>query len=81
MMVCKITGPRRYSNDLHQGGLEVPCQYQFYSDNEERLIKVKGLIEKALYTTKAVIIDAIFRRWNLQSPPPVALDLLKTTMT
>ena len=58
MMVCKITGPRQYSTDLHQGGLEVPCQYQFYSDNEERLKKVKGLIEKALYTTKAVIIDA-----------------------
>ena len=28
------------------------------SDNEECLKKVKGLIEKALYTTKAIIIDA-----------------------
>ena len=46
MMVCKITGPRQYSADLYQGGLEVPCQYQFYSDSEECLIKVtrKGII-------------------------------------
>ena len=22
---CEITGPRRYSSDLAQGGLEIPC--------------------------------------------------------
>ena len=63
MMVYQITGPRQYSRDLHQGGLEVLCQYHFYSDNEEYLKKVMGLIEKASYSTEAVIISPkYFRR-------------------
>ena len=30
---CKaiVTGPRRYSQDLPQGGLELPCTYRFTS--------------------------------------------------
>jgi len=44
----------RYSRDLIQGGLDVPCQYQFYSENEECLKDVKGLLESASYSTKAV---------------------------
>jgi len=30
-MVCKVTGPRQYSMDLDQGGLNVPCKYEFYA--------------------------------------------------
>jgi len=26
---CEITGARRYSADLVQGGLEIPCKYTF----------------------------------------------------
>ena len=26
---CKVTGPRRYSADLPQGGLEIPCSIEF----------------------------------------------------
>ena len=47
---------KKYSRDLHQGGLEVPCQYQFYSDNEECLKKVKELLEKTSYSKEEVII-------------------------
>ena len=57
IMACRITGPRQYSTDLHQGGLEVLCQYQFYSENEECLKKVKELIEKASFSTKTVTIN------------------------
>ena len=26
---CTVTGPRKYSYDLLQGGLELPCTYRF----------------------------------------------------
>ena len=40
---CRITGSRRYSVDLPQGGLELPCTYTF--SGEDKLIsKVKKLL-------------------------------------
>ena len=41
---CKITGPRRHSSDLPQGGLEVPCKFIFkggakYVSKVAKLIK------------------------------------------
>ena len=47
MIVCCVTDPRQYSRDLTQGGLDVPCQYEFYSENEECLKVVNGLLELA----------------------------------
>ena len=29
MILCKVTGSRRYSEDLPQGGLEIPCTLKF----------------------------------------------------
>ena len=26
-IICRVTGPRQYSRDLEQGGLEVPCEF------------------------------------------------------
>ena len=73
MMVCKITVLRQYSADLHQRGLEVQCQYQFYSDSEERLIKVQKLLEKASYATKTVILDTKhFLRKEVTNSAPTA---------
>ena len=39
---CKVTGSRRYSNDLPQGGLEIPCTLLFMADKKEimKVIKV-----------------------------------------
>ena len=31
---CIVTGRRCYSSDLPQGGLEVPCVYQFHGNSE-----------------------------------------------
>ena len=42
VIVCRITGPMQYSRDLPQGGVEVPCQYQFYLEDEECSKVVKG---------------------------------------
>ena len=44
----------QYSRDLVQGGLDVPCHYQFYSENEDCLKVVKELLESASCTTMAV---------------------------
>ena len=32
---CKVTGQRRYSSDLLQGGLEVPCLLTFSGNSKE----------------------------------------------
>ena len=34
-----VTGPRRYSVDLKQGGLELPADFFFYSLNEKRFLQ------------------------------------------
>ncbi len=42
-IVCTVTGPRRHSVDLVQGGLEVPCKYLFTGD-EVLIEKLKRLL-------------------------------------
>jgi hypothetical protein len=42
-IICRITGSRRYSVDLPQGGLELPCVYTFSGDDRV-LSKVKKLL-------------------------------------
>jgi hypothetical protein len=32
-ILCTVTGSRRYSKDLPQGGLEVPCKLEFFGDS------------------------------------------------
>lgn len=40
-ITCKVTGDKRYSRDLPQGGLEVPCQQEF--KGEECAVKKVSL--------------------------------------
>ena len=44
---CVVTGTRRYSYDLPQGGMEIPCQLKFTSDDSKSLQKIflKLLVE------------------------------------
>ena len=44
---CVVTGRRRYSRDLPQGGMEIPCKYRFVGSGKE-IRKVRS------YTTKPV---------------------------
>lgn len=39
---------------LRTGGLEVPCEFRFYSEDQKRVKKSKELLEKASYTTKDI---------------------------
>ena len=45
---CTITGYRRYSSDLPQGGLEVPCKLTFTTRILEESSKTKKLLESTL---------------------------------
>ena len=35
-LLCVVTGPRQYSADLPQGGLEVPCYYTFITIHDAK---------------------------------------------
>ena len=45
---CRVTGLRRYSSDLPQGGLELPCILTFIAKDFEEGSKAKRLIESTL---------------------------------
>lgn len=38
-IICQVTGTRRYSTDLVQGGLEIPCILVFKSNNKKEADK------------------------------------------
>ena len=38
---CEITGSKRYSSDLEQGGLEIPAKKIFQNSNERIIEKMK----------------------------------------
>jgi len=46
-ITCRITGTRRYSADLPQGGMEIPCQLHFEGNNKD-LDKAKNLVQYAM---------------------------------
>ena len=62
---CSVTGHRRYSRDLVQGGMEIPCQLTFVGMGKEikkircnvaRDISIKAAATKAAPVTKAEIL-------------------------
>ena len=54
-VLCKVTGSRRYSADLPQGGLEIPCKFIFTGISKD-IEKVKKLIKFATRDGKLSII-------------------------
>ena len=38
---CEITGSKRYSSDLEQGGLEIPAKITFQNSNERIIEEMK----------------------------------------
>ena len=47
---CTVTGEKRYSHDLPQGGLEIPCQLKF-TGNDKDVSQIQKLVQGFL--TKA----------------------------
>jgi hypothetical protein len=61
-ITCQVTGVRRYSADLIQGGLEVPCTYTFagtskYVDKVRRLLKSCPAVESAEQPSKKIKLE------------------------
>ena len=56
---CQVTGARKYSEDLPQGGLEVPCRLTFEGSDGD-ISKVRSLVTNVdvLASTTANVIDA-----------------------
>lgn len=50
IITCQVTGARRYSSDLVQGGLEVPCTYTFVGTGKD-IAKAKKLLSLAPSTS------------------------------
>ena len=70
-ITCHVTGGRRYSGDLVQGGLELPCVLHFEGD-DKRIAKAKKLIESALTTETEDLLASKKRKTD--SPLVVQLD-------
>ena len=45
-ILCTVTGGRKYSSDLPQGGLEVPCMLLFKHKKPKELNKMKKLLSR-----------------------------------
>lgn len=54
-IVCRVTGPRRYSEDLVQGGLEIPCVLIF-EGGAKHTAKAKKLVESAFAVTAGMAL-------------------------
>lgn len=48
IITCTVAGSRRYSGDLPQGGLEIPCLLTFTSENQSDMTKAEKLVCPAL---------------------------------
>ena len=69
-ITCQVSGSKRYSEDLAQGGLEIPCLLRF--EGGARVTeKAKKLVESALSTTTTVLQAGKKRK---VSNTPVLLD-------
>ena len=47
-ITCTVSGHRRYSADLEQGGLEIPCNIKFLTSSSVEKEKAKKLVIAAL---------------------------------
>lgn len=49
-IACQVTGPRRYSRDLSQGGVEIPCKLTFVGPVQDTN-RLEKLVREALLET------------------------------
>ena len=54
-VMCQVAGARRYSSDLVQGVLEIPCILKFVAANQKEVTKTIRLLESALNIEKVTI--------------------------
>ena len=76
-ILCIVDGGRRYSADLPQGGLEVPCKLVFRIEKEELCKKTEKMICDALsgttfsldtVTHKVPVLSRVVEDWSSNQP-------------
>ena len=67
LITCQVNGSRRYSHDLPQGGLEIPCVLTF------RMPKQAPQSEKTKDKTERLINNALSKHYDINLPIPKAL--------
>ena len=60
-IICHVSGHRRFSEDLPQGDVEIPCTMIFEGD-AKRTTKAKDLIESALRGSGNIEVQSIKKR-------------------
>ena len=55
-IMCPVTGSRQYSEDLLQGGLEIPCVLIFTGESDQ-INKVRKLVQKTVDNVDKVVIE------------------------
>lgn len=70
-LVRYIAGSKRYSKDLPQGGLEVPCLLRFEGDMKVTE-RAKELIESAFSSTAVDLVTN--KRRKVSNAPKILLD-------
>ena len=74
LITCKITDPRKkYSRDLEQGGLEIPCLLLFWGERDvlAKVEKLLSLSEKKILVKKSTEIQV---RGNEKQEPKDKTD-------
>uniref|UniRef100_A0A1X7V637 Uncharacterized protein n=1 Tax=Amphimedon queenslandica TaxID=400682 RepID=A0A1X7V637_AMPQE len=71
---CTVSGSRRYSSDLEQSGLEIPCKITFGIVSIDKLCdlekKAKKLVKSALSTVTSTVQSAETERISEDGPEP-----------
>ena len=60
--MCRVSGSRRYSADLPQGGLEVPCVLTFQMSNAKDVEKAKKLIDQESMSFSTLIKVSVIEK-------------------
>ena len=72
---CTVTGTRCYSQDLVQGGLQIPCILHF-EGNQLDTVKAEKLIKAALRIVKTDCDDQEKRNLDVSSGKPSVADVM-----
>lgn len=77
-LVCIVNGSRRYSSDLPQGGLEIPCKLKFVTSSSKEAGKARRLLESTQQTCTSLCTGATMpSSAAVSAPTPVVSNLIE----
>ena len=79
MIRCRITGRRRYSADLPQGGLEVPCRLRFQGSVKELDNKLQRLLDSFCSKDAHVQDDIDIKNSFVEAADKISSNISRTS--